>query len=223
MTHESEQQTRLKRIDKQLDALGWPEASDGAEPAVGPYRKPEIETDSGPADYGLYKDQQLIGIVEAKKFRQTYNEAGLAQSKLWPPGTVCITIAANIAHTGVLGFKATFPDSVVGVIPDERITRGAYLELFLRTARADLDRFAPATAQKNINLAILNDVAVPVPPLAEQDEIVERVTSLLRRLNRVQEHASSAEARLEAVDGALLTAALRSQASVDDAGPSEEP
>src|SRR5690606_11642952 len=45
---------------------------------------------------------------------QTYNEVGLAQSKLWPEGTVCITIAANIAETGILGFDACFPDSVIG-------------------------------------------------------------------------------------------------------------
>ena len=36
-------------------------------------------------------------------YKQTYNEAGLAQSKLWPKGTMCITIAANIADTCILG------------------------------------------------------------------------------------------------------------------------
>jgi type I restriction enzyme, S subunit len=39
----------------------------------------------------------------------------LAQSKLWPEGTLCITIAANIAETGILTFPACFPDSVVGL------------------------------------------------------------------------------------------------------------
>lgn len=67
MSPESEKETRLRRIDKQLDALGWKKAVGDAEPATGPYRKPEIETDSGPADYGLYLDRKLVGIVEAKK------------------------------------------------------------------------------------------------------------------------------------------------------------
>lgn len=44
------------------------------------------------------------GDVKAANHRvythsQTYSEQGLAQSKLWPEGTMCITIAANIAET----------------------------------------------------------------------------------------------------------------------------
>ena len=50
---------------------------------------------------------------------QTYSEAGLEQSKLWPQGTLCITIAANIAETSILGFDACFPDSVIGFVADD--------------------------------------------------------------------------------------------------------
>ena len=57
------------------------------------------------------------------EYSQTYNEKGLAQSRLWQPGTVCITIAANIAETAILGIPGCFPDSVVGFVPDAR-TRG---------------------------------------------------------------------------------------------------
>jgi len=52
-------------------------------------------------------------------YKQTYSEAGLAQSRMWPAGTMCITIAANIAETAILTFPACFPDSVVGFIADE--------------------------------------------------------------------------------------------------------
>ncbi|MCI0732087.1 MAG: hypothetical protein L0332_35930 [Chloroflexi bacterium] len=54
-------------------------------------------------------------------YNQTYNEKGLAQSKLWEPGTLCITIAANIAETAILGIRACFPDSVVGFIADPKM------------------------------------------------------------------------------------------------------
>ena len=67
MTPESEATTRKKRIDKQLDALGWCEPTESVEPMRGAYRRPEIGTQSGPADYGLYIDRKLVGIVEAKK------------------------------------------------------------------------------------------------------------------------------------------------------------
>ena len=35
-------------------------------------------------------------------FEQTYSDFGLAQSKLWNKGTLCITIAANIGETAIL-------------------------------------------------------------------------------------------------------------------------
>ena len=48
----------------------------------------------------------------------------------------------------------------------------------MRTAKADLLAFAPATAQKNINLDILMQVLIPLPPLAEQHRIVAKVDEL---------------------------------------------
>lgn len=53
-------------------------------------------------------------------YSSTYSELGLKQSKMWEKGTLCITIAANIAKTAILEFDACFPDSVVGFIGNER-------------------------------------------------------------------------------------------------------
>ncbi len=98
---------------------------------------------------------------------QTYTDFGLLQSRLWPTGTLCITIAANIADTGILTYPACFPDSVVGFISDYDPVTTRFLEVFMRTARDELERFAPSTAQKNINLRVLSNLAIPVPPLAD--------------------------------------------------------
>ncbi len=92
-----------------------------------------------------------------------YNEVGLAQSALWPRGTMCITIAANIADSGILDFEACFPASVVGLVPASRFENARYFEYFIRTAKENLLEFAPATAQKNINLSILEKVLIPAP------------------------------------------------------------
>ena len=45
------------------------------------------------------------------EYENTYSELGLKQSKMWPTGTLCITIAANIAKTSILTFDACFPES----------------------------------------------------------------------------------------------------------------
>ncbi|MDY0282612.1 MAG: restriction endonuclease subunit S [Salinivirgaceae bacterium] len=115
-----------------------------------------------------------------------YNDVGLAQSKKWPAGTLCITIAANIADSGILGFEACFPDSIVGFIPAKPIPTVRYFEYFMRTAKEHLEQFAPATAQKNINLGILEQLWVPLPPLAEQRRIVVKVDELLALVDELE-------------------------------------
>jgi type I restriction enzyme S subunit len=140
---------------------------------------------------------------------QTYNEVGLAQSKLWPASTVCITIAANIADSALLTFPACFPDSVVGLIVDEMIAIPEYVELFIRTARRDLAAFAPATAHANLNLAILSDLAGPLPPLEEQREIVKRVELLYARCTAIQTALDKVSARLSTCEKAVLARGLR--------------
>ena len=65
MSGESEWKTRKKRIDPKLDGVGWTRSTGRARAA--PFRTEEEETDNGPADYALWTDSQLVGVVEAKK------------------------------------------------------------------------------------------------------------------------------------------------------------
>ena len=68
-------------------------------------------------------------------YQQTYSEAGLAQSRLWPAGTMCITIAANIAETAILTFPACFPDSVVGFVGDNTKCDVRFVQYMFRHMR----------------------------------------------------------------------------------------
>ena len=106
------------------------------------------------------------------EYSQTYSEAGLAQSKMWPVGTVCITIAANIAETGILGFDACFPDSVIGVVVDEIQMSNRYLEFLLQAYKARLQSEGKGSAQDNINLGTFETLHFPVPTLQEQEQTV---------------------------------------------------
>lgn len=112
-----------------------------------------------------------------------YNDVGLAQSRMWPEGTLCLTIAANIADVGILNFDACFPDSVVGFNAFSPITSNKYFLYMLMAYKAILDSLATRSAQKNINLDTIASLAYPLPPLAEQQRIVARVEKLLAACN----------------------------------------
>ena len=111
-------------------------------------------------------------------FSATYNEKGLAQSKLWPKGTICITIAANIAETGVLDFDACFPDSIIGLVVDPRRASNAYVEFLLQSVKTVLKAKGKGSAQDNINLGTLEKERFPFPPVQIQHEIVADVEDL---------------------------------------------
>ena len=119
------------------------------------------------------------------EYHSTYSELGLRQSKMWNEGTLCITIAANIAKTAILGFDACFPDSVVGFNANEN-TNNVFVHYWFSFFQEILESQAPESAQKNINLKILSELKVIVPDIQEQKEFVAFVVQVNKSKAAVQ-------------------------------------
>ncbi|MFD0941559.1 restriction endonuclease subunit S [Pedobacter boryungensis] len=153
------------------------------------------------------------GIV--KEYENAYSEFGLAQSKLWPKGTLCLTIAANIGETAFLGFDACFPDSVVGITSDIKVLNLYYLNYYIQLTKQEIDRVASATAQKNINVDFLENLEIPVPNPDEQYKIVKQIESRLSVCDSIEQNIKESLEKAEALrqsilkkafEGSLLTA-----------------
>jgi type I restriction enzyme S subunit len=129
---------------------------------------------------------------------QTYSEEGLKQSRLWPAGTMCITIAANIAETAILSYPACFPDSVVGFIADDKKCHVRFVEYTFRHIKRLIQAEASGSVQDNINLGTLSRLEIPLPPLPEQKAIAHVLGSLddkielNRRMNETLEGMAQA-------------------------------
>ena len=109
-------------------------------------------------------------------YSQTYSEAGLAQSRLWNAGTLCITIAANIADTAILGINACFPDSVIGFVPNDEKADARFVKyLFDVMLQKRFKQFTQGAAQDNLSQTKLLSLKFPVPDLMEQ----RRLASIL--------------------------------------------
>jgi len=120
------------------------------------------------------------GIIT--KYRSTYSEIGLKQSKIWSKGTLCITIAANIAKTGILDFDACFPDSIVGFKPNDKVSNSVFVQFWIGFLQKILEDNAPESAQKNINLEILRGLDVICPPV----ELQNKFEKIIEQLNLVK-------------------------------------
>jgi len=153
---------------KSLDELG----------TVGRGRSRHRPRDSAHLYGGPYPFIQTSDIKHANlyvtEYTQTYSEAGLAQSKLWKAGTLCITIAANIADTAILGIDACFPDSVIGFIPDPAKTNARFIKyLFDAILQQQFQQFTQGAAQDNLSETKLLSLKFCIPDVDIQIRIAD--------------------------------------------------
>jgi type I restriction enzyme S subunit len=130
---------------------------------------------------GLYPFFQTGDIKAAglylKEYTQTYSEEGLAQSKLWEPGTLCITIAANIAESAILGIKGCFPDSIVGFIADPQKADVRFIKYYIDTLKLEMQSISRGTTQDNLSLDKLLTIDFNIPPIPLQHRIADTLST----------------------------------------------
>ncbi len=96
-------------------------------------------------------------------YSQTYNERGLAQSKLWEPGALCITIAGeNTGDCAILAIRACFPDSVVGIVADPTRADTVFLKYAIDGLRPQLRNITRGATQDNLSIKKLLVFPFPI-------------------------------------------------------------
>jgi type I restriction enzyme S subunit len=157
---------------------------------------------------------QIAEIERSKKFIRewstTLNDEGLAISKKFPKGTVLISIAATIGATGILDFDCCVPDSIVGITPRNG-TDSEFLYHYLGFVRTHLEKIAPQSAQKNINLQILSPLPAPKLPSSEQRWIVAYLDELQARVDALRRLQAETAAELDALLPSSLDKAFKGE------------
>ena len=133
------------------------------------------------------------------EYSQTYSEDGLAQSKLWKPGTLCITIAANIAESAILGIEGCFPDSVVGFVADPDKADVRFIKYYMDTLKLQMQSVSRGTTQDNLSVDKLLTFDFRVPPLPVQ----RRIAGILSAYDVLMENSQRRIRILEAMARAL--------------------
>lgn len=136
---------------------------------------------------GGYPFIQTGDIRKANLFithhEEEYGELGLKQSKLWPKGTLCITIAANIAETAILAYPMCFPDSVVGFIANTEYSSELFMYYIFEYIKYTIKTAASGSAQDNINIEYLSSIKFRIPNKTYQDRIVSVLSFLDKKIS----------------------------------------
>lgn len=135
---------------------------------------------------------------EVYKSAKTITRLGLENSsaKIAPINSVLIAMYGSIGKLGIAKIECAtnqaiaFTQKIYGNIPYK------FLYYYLFSIREDLLKQGKGGAQQNISQTVLKEVPFPLPPLPEQQRIVEKLDALMARI-------SNSKTRLEKIPALL--------------------
>ena len=121
-------------------------------------------------------------ILYVTSHTKNYNDFGLKQSKLWKAGTLCITIAANIADTAILSYPMCFPDSIVGFVADIKESSEIFMHYIFIYIQKYIQNSVTGSIQDNINIDYLQNLEFRIPLKEHQDKIALILSSIDKKI-----------------------------------------
>lgn len=151
-------------------------------------------------------DEKGSVINEAK---QTLNEKGIKVSKKFPKNTIAIAIVGGtIGNLGVLGREMYFTDSIIGILPNQFYNQD-YILNYLRYKQSEIKSEAYQMAgQPNIKIPTLENLLFPMPPLKEQNRIVQKLDELMQYCNELEASIKQSKLQNEKLLQQILREAL---------------
>ncbi len=136
-----------------------------------PSRNKKEYWDNGSIPWVKIKDIKEKFISTTEEF---ITEDGLKNSsaKLFKKGTLLYSIFATLGEVAILDIDATTNQAIAGINIKENNINSLYLMYFLRSIKDEISNKGRGVAQNNLNLSILKQIQIPLPPLKEQERIV---------------------------------------------------
>lgn len=132
--------------------------------------------------------------------------------RLWPAGTILVAMYGEGKTRGKcseLTFPSTTNQACAAILLDEEHAHvKPFLKLFLTARYEENRRLASGGVQPNLSLGLIKSVEVPVPPAAEQDQIVSEVERLLSVVNSVEATVEIGLIRSEPLRQSILSDAF---------------
>ena len=119
--------------------------------------------------------------------------------------------------------EAIITADCVKLKPHPNLATAQYLVYAIRSGivKSQIIEITAGVAHQKISLERFRTIAIPIPPLEEQTEIVARLEAAFARADRLEAEAARARTLLDRLESALLTKAFRGELVPQD--PNDEP
>lgn len=153
------------------------------------------------------------------------NELGIKKSsaRLLPKGTVCFCRDISVGYTTVMGKEMSTTQHFANWICGNSLNNMFLLYVFM-SAKDFLIASGKGTTVGTIYMPALKELRILLPPLEEQQEIVNRVQSLFAKADAIEQHYKSLKAKIETLPQAILHKAFKGELSeqLDSDGDARE-
>ena len=156
------------------------------------------------------KDMGKLTSCYVSTTERQITDAGLNNSsaKVMPPKSIILSSRAPIGYVAVNTVPMAFNQGCRGLIPKDKIT-AEYLYYFLLSSRKLLDDLGAGTTFKELSTKALASIEFPLPQLAEQSRIVEKLDAIFTNIDKVANIATKQLANYQALKTAILKQELQ--------------
>ena len=146
----------------------------------------------------------LFWDLSTRCWNPTQEAISHSSAKIYPTDTVVIAMyGATIGKVGILGIPAATNQACACAIVKPS-TDYKYLFYYAQSQKDDFIKKGKGGAQPNISQEIIKFHQFPLPPLAEQQRIVDRIESLFAKLDEAKEKAQAVVDSFETHKAAIL-------------------
>lgn len=117
-------------------------------------------------------DYSDFSLVQETKEQITLEGLNNSSAKIFDEGTVIISIFATLGRVAILGDKMATNQAIAGIKCNDSVNN-RFLMYSLKSKLKEITDKSEGVAQKNINLNILKNLQVQLPPLNIQEGIVD--------------------------------------------------
>lgn len=162
-----------------------------------------------PSDLSNYNNMYI------SKGKKMITKLGLMKSsaKLLPKGTVCLSSRAPIGYVVIAKNELSTNQGFKSFLPS-KVFKSEYLYWYLKSIKHILEAKASGTTFLELSAKKAGEVEIPLPPINEQQRIVNRIESLFAKLDRAKELIENTLAQFEQNKMAILHKAFTGELTV---------
>ncbi len=161
-------------------------------------------------DFPFYKPTELEAGINVRESRERLSKKGIKKARLLPKNSILVTcIGATIGKTGIIRNEGASNQQINSIIPVSIINPNfVYYQVICPFFQNQIIGKSSSTTLPILNKSRFSKLLFTLPPIKEQNRIVEKIEELFSDLDKATEDLKKTQEQLKIYRQAVLKAAF---------------